>query len=83
MDAGWLRVHARGKTGNGSSVKGTWYFPKDTGYLQTAHMLVECGLLLLAKNAGAGVLSPAAAFGDACAKRMDQELGAKLEIVVG
>ena len=84
MLQGWLNVHARGKLENGKNMEATFSFQKDTGYLQTAHMLIESAFLLLESAPGSegGVLTPAAAFGSACVPRMEQKLGAKCSVKI-
>lgn len=85
MENGWLKVHGRGtaQKEDGSLVKlnSVYTFTKDTGYLQTAHMLVECGLLLIQSDACTrGVVTPAVAFGEEIVGRLEKNIGAKLEI---
>jgi len=84
MEAGSLTVYGIGKmasastTGSGSSelemaeenkVKAKFHFNKDTGYLYTAVLLVETGILLVEKDSStketlnSGVLTPASALG--------------------
>jgi len=83
MDEGWMTLHAKGtmvKDGVATPLKATYKFPKDTGYLMTAQMLVEAGMTLLEKKAPGGVLTPAAAFGSDIVARLEEKLGAKLEV---
>ena len=64
--------------------KSTFTFIKDTGYLQTAHMLVESGMLLVekskAKTCVPGVVTPAVAFGDEIVSRLEAQIGARFEV---
>ena len=86
MDAGYLKLHGRGRMverdGKETPLKSTYHFPLDTGYLMTAQMLVEAGMVLLekAKAGRGGVLTPAAALGSDIVARLDKELGAKFEL---
>lgn len=86
MDAGYLKLHGRGRMverdGKETPLKSTYHFPLDTGYLMTAQMLVEAGMVLLekAKAGPGGVLTPAAALGSDIVARLDKELDAKFEL---
>ena len=111
MDAGYLKLHARGRmvdkasgaprayptrhalhssaclerrppclAGKETALKSLYHFPLDTGYLMTAQMLVETGMLLLEKKGPGGVLTPAVALGSDIVARLDKELGAKFEL---
>ena len=86
MDAGYLKLHGRGRMVDGAGketpLKSTYHFPLDTGYLMTAQMLVETGMVLLekAKAGPGGVLTPAAALGSDIVARLDKELDAKFEL---
>ena len=83
MDAGWMTLHVKGtmvKDGVATPLKATYKFPKDTGYLMTAQMLVEAGMTLLEKKAPGGVLTPAATFGSDIVARLEAKLGAKLDV---
>ena len=87
MESNYLDLHAVGKmahaaSGQHTTLKAKYHFPGDTGYLYTAKMLVEAGMQLLEDKGRGGVLSPAAAFGSSggLVRRLDQELGAKLEL---
>ena len=89
MDAGFLKLHAVGKMVDKSSgattgrLTSTYHFPLDTGYLMTAQMLVQTGMLLLERKEGVGgVLTPAVALGSDIVVRLEKELDAKLEISV-
>jgi short subunit dehydrogenase-like uncharacterized protein len=66
-----MSVHAR--TTAGSDVGATVQADGHPGYLATARMLAEAGLLLAedgATPARAGCLTPAVALGSACAERL-------------
>jgi short subunit dehydrogenase-like uncharacterized protein len=87
MDAGYLKLHAVGKmvdksSGATTGLTSTYHFPLDTGYLMTAQMLVQTGMLLLEKKGAGGVLTPAVALGSDIVVRLEKELDAKLEISV-
>jgi short subunit dehydrogenase-like uncharacterized protein len=56
-----------------------FHFHHDIGYYQTAHLLVESGMLLLEKDAAGtltkgGVLTPAVAFGSELTQRITKEV---------
>jgi short subunit dehydrogenase-like uncharacterized protein len=66
-------------------VQGTFHFGKDTGYLYTAAMLVETGILLLERTAGVnrlqgGVWTPASSLGHDLTVRLLDRLEAKMDI---
>jgi len=69
---------------NSKAISAKIHFPKDTGYLQTAHMLVESGYLLLGRGSSdaGGVITPAAAFGSKLLPAIQKELGVTCEITV-
>ena len=46
-------------------------------------MLVETGMLLLTKDGPGGVTTPAAALGSDLVQRLEEQLGAKLEVGEG
>ena len=67
------------KNGEEVPLYSLFHFHHDIGYYQTAHLLVETGMLLLEKEkAGAlttgGVLTPAVALGSDLTKRVTQEV---------
>lgn len=85
MDAGYLRLHGRGlmvkddDKENPIPIYSQFHFKKDIGYLMTAELLMETGMLLVEKDkAGtlttSGVLTPAVAFGSDLTKRITAEL---------
>jgi len=81
---GFLKVSGVGTGVKGSKVHVEMYFPQDTGYVDTARMLVESGMCLVHSNAddddvvapgkirGGGVFTPAVAFGDELFKRLNE-----------
>eukprot|EP00802_Teleaulax_amphioxeia_P010423 Tamp_10451.p1 GENE.Tamp_10451~~Tamp_10451.p1 ORF type:complete len:420 (+),score=111.92 Tamp_10451:1-1260(+) len=89
MEKGWLKVYGKGVMRKGEEsvlLKSSFSFVKDTGYLQTAHMLVESGMLLVQKSKAnkcvPGVVTPAVAFGDEIVSRLETQIGAKFVIEV-
>jgi short subunit dehydrogenase-like uncharacterized protein len=98
LERGYLTLHGRatvscpsdasdaeGKADVERAVVGTFHFGKDTGYLYTAAMLVETGLLLLERTAGmnkmsGGVWTPASALGHDLTVRLLDRLDAMLEV---
>jgi len=89
MEKGWLKVYGMGVMKKGEEevkIKSTFSFTKDTGYLQTAHMLVEAGMLLVqnckSNTCVPGVVTPAVAFGGEIVLRLESTIGAKFEIEV-
>ena len=92
MEAGWLTVEGHGTMmdtdGNKSTVKTKFHFMEDTGYLCTARMLAETGMLLLEKANGGGeglegatgVVTPAVALGSALVERLTKEVPCTFEI---
>jgi short subunit dehydrogenase-like uncharacterized protein len=87
MDKGFLIVHGRGKmtpTGGGPelAVRTKFTFNEDAGYLDTAKMLIESGMVLISDGERpAGVLTPAAALGSEIVRRIVREMPATFEIV--
>lgn len=96
MENGYLTLHAEGileeedtaSTKKKKKLIGKFHFNKDTGYLYTAAMLVETGLLLLETRrqggggGGRGVLTPAAALGSQLTNRILDKLDTSFEIKV-
>lgn len=81
MDAGWLRLWGTGVMAdedgtNEETVYTLMHFKKDIGYLMTAELLVEVGMLLIKRDAsaGGGVLTPAVAFGGDLRKRITEQM---------
>ena len=97
MEAGFLKLHGRAimvkdnkEDDDGKhqlALHSLFHFQKDTGYLMTAEMLVESGVLLvemdrnkqLPKPKG-GVLTPAAAFGHYLTERITKHMNVTLDI---
>lgn len=67
---------------NMKNLQGLFHFRKDTGYLYTAALLCETGLLLVEKygTLEGGCLTPATALGGSLTERILKELEASLEI---
>merc|ERR1712110_436241 len=69
-----LRVHALARLEDGSELRLCYEIPEDPGYLNTAKMLVESGMVLLrSSKKPSGVVSPAAAFGTEITDRLCAE----------
>lgn len=66
--------------GKATILKSKYHWPGDTGYLYTAKMLVEAGMMLLNNSAPGGVVTPAVAMGSDLVQRLEAELGATLEL---
>lgn len=75
MEAGYLTVAGYGVGSKGNIVETLLYFPRETGYLDTARMLMESGLCLalnkkdLPVNKG-GFYTPSTGMGDALMTRL-------------
>merc|ERR1712157_706570 len=101
MEEGFLKVYGFGKmisastTSSGSSeadqveekiVKAKFQLNKDTGYLYTAVLLVETGLLLVEKTSNpgeklnCGVLTPASALGSDLTQHILKEMDTSFHI---
>jgi len=87
MEQGYLKTHGRAimvpKDGEGKETKelvSKFHFQKDTGYLMTAEMLVECGILLLETKTAGGVLTPATAFGESLTSHLCNNLKLTFEL---
>lgn len=101
MEEGFLKVHGFGKmvsastAGSGSSepdsieektIKAKFQLNKDTGYLYTAVLLVETGILLVNKSSNSGetlksgVLTPASALGSDLTQHILKEMDTSFEI---
>ncbi|GKY96458.1 hypothetical protein MPSEU_000605300 [Mayamaea pseudoterrestris] len=87
MENGYLILHGLGVMRKLSSekeeikIQSTFQFNKDIGYLYTAALLVETGLLLLESTTNqGGVMTPAVAFGSRLTERIVKELDASFEI---
>ena len=84
MDAAYLKLIGRGKmvdntTGEQTTTCSEWYMDEHAGYIGTARMLAEAGMLLLdmanhstagSENRAAGVVTPAYAFGSSILERL-------------
>jgi short subunit dehydrogenase-like uncharacterized protein len=88
MEEGYLILHGLGVMRKLSTdkdeykIQSTFRFNKDIGYLYTAALLVETGLLLLESSSSkqGGVMTPAVAFGSRLTQRIVKELDASFEI---
>ncbi|KAL7567449.1 hypothetical protein ACA910_021407 [Epithemia clementina (nom. ined.)] len=93
MENSYMTLHAVAKIRTGgkqgeeekeSLVLGKFHFGKDIGYLYTAYILVEVGMVLLDKHAKGttvgGVITPAVAMGHELTERLLQTLDATLTI---
>jgi len=75
MEAGYLTVAGFGVGSKGNKVETLFYFPKETGYLDTARMLVESGLCLAMNKKDlpvtkGGFYTPSTSMGDALMNRL-------------
>ena len=71
----WLRVVGAGIGAGGTRIETVLYNPRDPGYLDTARMLVECGLCLVDRAelpAGGGCLTPGFALGAVLLRRLQR-----------
>lgn len=87
MEHGFLKLHATAEmkekdTQKVRKLQGLFEFRKDTGYLYTAVLLCETGLLLVEKfgSLEGGCLTPAAALGSELTQRILKEMDTSLEI---
>ena len=91
MKSSSLTVHGRGtmrdSSGKTIAMTSSFHIDEDPGYLNTARMLVESGMLLLkmANQIGgvgdrAGVVTPAYAFGSSIVERLEKETCTKFTI---
>ena len=89
MEDGYLVLHGLGVMRKLSTdkeelhVRSTFRFNKDIGYLYTAALVVESGILLLESTTKhGGVLTPAATFGNQLTKRIVSMLDATFDLEV-
>jgi len=87
MENGFLKLHATASlmdkgTQKARQLRALFEFRKDTGYLYTAALLCETGLLLLEKYGSleGGCLTPASALGGDLTERILKHMEASLEI---
>ena len=87
MERGFLKLHAIAnlkdkETHKNRQLKALFEFRKDTGYLYTAALLCETGLLLLEKYGSleGGCLTPASALGSDLTERILNHMDTFLEI---
>jgi short subunit dehydrogenase-like uncharacterized protein len=80
METGFLKLHGFGtmvdKDGNEEKLASLFQFNKDTGYLYTAALLVETGVLLAEKfgSLSGGCKTPASALGNDLTQRILKEM---------
>ena len=71
---GYLNVLAEGTGEKGTKANCVLTFPVDPGYMDTARMLIECGICFVLNNdqcqKNGGFWTPASCFGDACLDRL-------------
>lgn len=86
MEEGWMTCHGRGvivdKDGKEVNVTSKFHFSRDVGYLYTAAMLVEAGMVLLEKlgTIDGGVVTPAVALGSHYMQRILKTMDTSFEI---
>jgi short subunit dehydrogenase-like uncharacterized protein len=87
MEEGYLKLHAFGtmvgvEDETKRQVAATFQFNKDTGYLYTAVMLVETGMLLVEKFGAlpGGVKTPASALGGDLTQRLLKQMDTSFEV---
>ncbi len=88
MERGFLKLHATGSMIDKidpkmtRSLQGLFHFKKDTGYLYTAALLCETGILLAEKygSLAGGCVTPAVALGGTLTERILKEMDTSLEI---
>lgn len=85
MENGWMTLHGRGiivKDGKETTVTSKFHFDKDIGYLYTAALLVEAGMVLMTKigNVDGGVTTPAVALGSDYMQRILKTMDTSFEI---
>jgi len=86
MEEGYMTLHGRGiivnKDGKETNVMSKFHFNKDIGYLYTAALLAETGMVLLEKlgKANGGVTTPAAALGSDLTQRILKTMDTSFEI---
>jgi len=73
---GFLKVTGFGTGENGTKLKTEMYFPNDTGYVDTARMLVECAMVMIADGdkltVPGGVYTPGVALKEKLLERLQQ-----------
>jgi len=76
LEKGYLTIYGEGTGVKGNKVNSVMHFPKDPGYLETARMLCESGLVFVFDNdqvkVGGGMWNTAQ-FGKPLLKRLEKE----------
>ena len=86
MENGFLKLHGFGtmvdKDGNSKKLTSKFTFNKDTGYLYTAVLLVETGMLLVEKygSLAGGCKTPASALGNDLTQRILKEMDTSFDM---
>mmetsp|Transcript_128795 Transcript_128795/g.191986 ORF Transcript_128795/g.191986 Transcript_128795/m.191986 type:complete len:409 (-) Transcript_128795:203-1429(-) len=86
METGFLKLHGYGtmvaKDGSEKKLASLFQFNKDTGYLYTAALLVETGMLLVEKfgSLSGGCKTPASALGNDLTQRILKEMDSSFEV---
>jgi short subunit dehydrogenase-like uncharacterized protein len=86
MEGGFLKLHGFAtmvdKDGNEKKLASLFQFNKDTGYLYTAALLVETGMLLVEKfgSLSGGCKTPASALGNDLTQRILKEMDSSFEV---
>jgi len=72
---GFLKVTGIGTGSNGTKIRSELYYPNDTGYVDTARMVVESAMVLLEGDklpVGGGVWTPAVVFREKILERLQK-----------
>lgn len=86
MEEGYMTLYGRGimvKDGKEIKLTSKFHFNKDIGYLYTAALLAETGMVLLEKLDGkvdGGVMTPAAALGSDLTQRILKTMDTSFEL---
>jgi short subunit dehydrogenase-like uncharacterized protein len=85
MEEGYMTLHGRGvmiKNGKEMVLHSKFHFNKDIGYLYTAALLAETGMVLLEKHGklSGGVMTPAVALGSDLTQRILKTMDTSFEI---
>lgn len=85
MEEGYMTLHGHGiivKDGKETKLESKFHFNKDIGYLYTAALLAETGMVLLEKlgKVQGGVMTPAVALGSDLTRRILKTMDTSFEI---
>ena len=85
MEEGYMTLHGRGvmiKNGKETVLHSKFHFNKDIGYLYTAALLAETGMVLLEKlgKVRGGVMTPAVALGSDLTQRILKTMDTSFEL---